>query len=78
MTPESLKRDMRRAIQIADALLETVKEAGDHGAPLGPMYAACMGVMDYETFMQIIDLLQKAGRIRVVHHCAFYNREAGR
>jgi hypothetical protein len=54
-------------------LLETIRESGVQGAPLGPMYMAFQTVgMGYDTFMQIIDALEAAGQIRRTSEVAYF------
>lgn len=53
------------------AIGEAIQEFGDKGAPLGPMYAALMGQLSYQSFMDAIALLQKSGVICVKNHVAY-------
>jgi hypothetical protein len=63
----------RVLMQYVGALLETIKESGAQGAPLGPMYMAFQTVgMGYDTFMQIIDALEDAGQIRRTSEVAYF------
>lgn len=58
-------------IKVATAIFETIKES-PNGAPLGPMYAACMTTgMSLDHFMAIINGLQDAKRIKVVGDVAY-------
>jgi len=51
--------------QVADAIIESVKECGSSGAPAGPMYAALMSRgCTLEQFEQIMSGLVKAGKLR--------------
>jgi hypothetical protein len=61
----------RATAMVITAIIETIEEFGDRGAPLGPMYAALMGMISYNSFMSVIDALVKAEVIRVSHNCAY-------
>jgi hypothetical protein len=61
----------RAAALVVTAIVETIEEVGDSGAPLGIMYAALMDKISYETFMNVINALVNAGVIRVSNHCAY-------
>ena len=61
----------RAAAMVVRAIVETIEETGDDGAPLGVMYAALMGMISYNSFMSVIDALAKAGVIRVSNNCAY-------
>lgn len=61
----------RAAAMVITAIVETIEETKDNGAPLGVMYAALMGLISYNSFMSVIDALVKAGVIRVSHHVAY-------
>lgn len=68
MTQEQRKA----AIMVINAMLETIKEAGEQGVPLGPMYAAMMSHgMSYDSFMQVISTLERIGKIKVSNNCAY-------
>lgn len=49
---------------IADAITESVREAGDMGAPSGIVYAALMGHMTLDQYYQFIAGLVRAGKLR--------------
>lgn len=50
---------------IADAIVESVKEAGELGAPSGIVYAALMTYgMNLDTYHQFIGVLVKLGKLR--------------
>jgi hypothetical protein len=67
----------RAAAKVLIAIAEAIRDMGDKGAPLGPMYAALMTHgMSYEGFTAAIDALAKAGVIRVSNNCAFFLRFA--
>jgi len=61
----------RAAALVVQAIVETIEETGDNGAPLGIMYAALMGMISYESFMNVISALAQAGVIRVSNHVAY-------
>jgi hypothetical protein len=61
----------RAAALVVQAIVETIEEMGEDGAPLGVMYAALMGLISYNSFMAVIDSLQKAKIIRVSNNCAY-------
>jgi hypothetical protein len=61
----------RAAALVVRAIVETIEETGDNGAPLGIMYAALAGMISYHSFMAVIDSLQKAKVIRVSNNCAY-------
>jgi hypothetical protein len=61
----------RAAALVVQAIVETIEETGDNGAPLGVMYAALMGMISYNSFMAVIESLVKAKVIRVSNHCAY-------
>jgi hypothetical protein len=53
----------RKIIRTAHIILDTITEAGAEGFPSGYLYAACMNVMPYDAYMQIISALKAAGKI---------------
>jgi len=60
-------------IAVVTAFLDTVKESGEQGVPLGPCYAAFNARgMSYDAFMGMIAALQRIGKIRVSNHCAIW------
>jgi hypothetical protein len=61
----------RAAALVVKAMVETIEETGEQGAPLGIMYAALMGMISYDSFMSVIDALVDAGVIRVSNHVAY-------
>ena len=56
----------------AQAIIETVQESGDNGAPEGMLYAASMmhGI-DLETFEAVVDYCIRSGKIRRVSHVLY-------
>lgn len=55
-----------------DAIAETAADAGDQGAPLGPMYAAFMTYgIDYSTFQGLIMHAVLRQRIVVRNNVAY-------
>lgn len=62
---------------VVNALLETIEECGERGAPLGPMYSAFMRTgMSYETFTKIVEALEAGNKIKVIGHVAYFKRVA--
>lgn len=61
----------RAAALVIKAIIETIEETKTEGAPLGIMFAALMGMISYESFMNVIDALVNAGIIRVSNHVAY-------
>jgi hypothetical protein len=61
----------RAAALVVRAIVETIEETGDEGAPLGVMYQALCGMISYNSFMTVIDSLQRAKIIRVSNNCAY-------
>jgi hypothetical protein len=68
---QDITRQERAAALVVQAIIETIAETGKEGCPLGPMYAALMGMISYDTFSTVISSLVQAGVIRVSNHCAF-------
>ncbi len=63
---------------IASAVLETVKEAGEMGAPAGPMYAALMAHgCSLHQFEQIMGGLERSGYVRKSGDCYHYLKGLG-
>lgn len=56
---------------VVKAILETIEETGEQGAPLGVMYAALMGVVSYNSFMNAIHGLVQARLIRISNNVAY-------
>lgn len=63
-------------VQVAHAILETIKEAGDEGAPSGVVYLACseMG-MSLHQYEQIIEGFMSLGAIERRNHVLYYKRK---
>lgn len=57
--------------RIADAIIETVNEVGEQGAPGGHIYAVVMQYMSLEQFQQLMRLLVEAGRITRRGECYY-------
>jgi hypothetical protein len=63
---------VRLLCAVADALEQTVKEAGPDGAPAGPLYLACMEHgCTLGQFEGIMGALVDAGRLRKQGHLYF-------
>lgn len=52
-------------------ILETIEEMGEKGAPSGPVYMACMRLLDIDAYNEIIFQLKKAGKIREEHNVLY-------
>lgn len=65
--------EARKALlHVTKALLETVQEAGERGAPAGPLYAAVMTVgISLNAFEQIMGALVQARMVRKSGHVYF-------
>lgn len=61
----------RAAALVVSAIYETIQETGKEGCPLGPMYAALMGMISHDSFMNVLDALVQAGVITISNHCAY-------
>jgi hypothetical protein len=61
----------RAAALVVRAIVETIEEMGDEGAPLGIIYAALMGMISYNSFTNVIQSLVKAGVIVVKNNVAY-------
>lgn len=64
MKSESLERTLK----ICAVLLESIREAGDTGIPSGHLYAALMGVLDFDDYMTAISLLKQVGKVTESHY----------
>jgi hypothetical protein len=72
MTPNELTK---AADAIIKAVLDTVKEAGEHGAPAGPMYLAFQQIgFDHDYFETMMAAMIKAGWLVKQNHCYFINK----
>lgn len=61
------------AAQMVQALIETSKEAGPMGAPLGPMYAAFMERgCSLNLFNILVDIAERTGKVTRSHNCLVY------
>jgi hypothetical protein len=58
-------------LMLANAIVETVKEAGEQGAPGGSIYAALMDKVSLETYSEIMAGLVEVGKLRKVGHVYF-------
>jgi hypothetical protein len=61
----------RAAALVVQAIVETIEEMGDKGAPLGIIYAALMGMISYNSFSNVISSLVQAGVIEVRNNVAY-------
>jgi hypothetical protein len=51
-------------LEVAKAIVESVKAGGDQGAPGGVLYAATMGMMNLSQFESIMGTLVERGYLR--------------
>jgi hypothetical protein len=66
------------AFTIIRIVMETIVEAGDLGAPSGPLYAALMTQgCTYQQYTELMDGLTWVGLLRLSHHC-YHATEKGR
>jgi hypothetical protein len=73
VTKEDYERSKAQMMLVVHALLDTIKESGANGAPLGPMYLAFQAVgLSYGTFTSILGALADANQIRLTSEIAFY------
>jgi hypothetical protein len=63
--------ETRAAALVVSTIYETIQETGKEGCPLGPMYAALMGMISYNSFTNVITALAQAGVIRISNNCAY-------
>ena len=56
------------------AITESVKVAGDLGAPGGVLYAALMGKLTLDQFEKVMGALVQAGNLKKRGDCYFYVR----
>lgn len=59
------KESLIALVQLCNAIVDAVKEAGPQGAPAGPLYAALMTAgCTLEHFEYLMGVLVSAGRLR--------------
>lgn len=62
------------ALQIVQAVLDTIVEAGAEGAPATSIYMACqMQGLSHESYETIMSILVRSGRVWQANH-VFYAR----
>lgn len=60
-------------VELCNAVVAAVKDAGPGGAPAGPLYAVMMSTgMRLEQFERMMDLIVQSGRLRKSGHLYFY------
>lgn len=64
--PQNTQAQMKMALQITTAVLETIREA--KRVPSGTIYAAVMGKMDFEAYTKMIDLIVRTGLVKQISH----------
>lgn len=63
---------IRATIKVCEAVCDAIGEAGEDGIPSGHMYVLLMEYgMSYQGYVNLIDLLISAGRIRVSHNVLY-------
>jgi hypothetical protein len=62
---------IRSAALVVQAIVETIEEMGDKGAPLGIVYSALMGMISFDSFSNVIQSLVTAGVIEVKGNVAY-------
>ena len=68
MTPTQIK-----ILVAAEAILQTIEEAGEEGAPSGALYAAFMQFgFSYHQYQSMIDLFLRKGYVRISNHVLYY------
>ncbi len=60
-----------RLYAVVNAILETVQEAGPHGAPSGPMYAAVQGYLSLDQYTKVMAALEQTGKVKRSGHVYF-------
>lgn len=72
----TLTQQHLNVLKVLEALLATVNEAGQQGAPAGVMFAAWQAHGgSLNSFQQAMGLLVKAGRVRLSNHCYYPVRQ---
>lgn len=72
-TSQLTKQHFLAYLDLIDAVIDAVKQAGPQGAPAGPMYAAMMtGGVTLEQFEKMMALIVTAGRLRKSGDLYFY------
>lgn len=61
MTPTPVQA--RAVIEVCNAVYEAIEASGEQGIPSGHLYAMLMDKMRLQTYLSIIALLQKSGKI---------------
>lgn len=57
---------VQRALLMAAAILDTIREMGDEGVPAGHLYAAVMGRISIDAFEGIMAVLVGSHKVRKV------------
>lgn len=65
--------ERQAAVLLIRAIMETIKESGEQGAPEGPMYAAVMGTgCSLNSFNMLIAKLEQAKLVRRSNHVCYW------
>lgn len=76
MSIETKDYRKQQLVAIMRALLETVLESGEQGAPSGSLYLACQQFgIGLEAYQAIMEILERQGLVEQRNHC-YYKREA--
>lgn len=59
-TMENAKEKVQAAIELARAVVDVIKGAGEEGIPSGHLYAMVCGKLSLETYNSLIDLLKRS------------------
>lgn len=69
---ERIQQGLEALLQLSKAVIETVQEAGDQGAPSGVLYAALMTAgLSLEQYERLMAILVDAGKVRKSGHLYF-------
>jgi predicted transcriptional regulator len=72
MSIETREYRKQQLVAIMRALLETVLESGEQGAPSGSLYLACQQFgINLEAYQAIMEILVKQGLVTHSNHCYF-------
>lgn len=60
-------------MRVVSAVVGTISDAGEMGAPSGPIYAALMAHgVSLEQYNRIIDMLKEKNLVRLSNHVLYY------
>ena len=64
---ENTEAKKQAAIGVVIAIAEAIKASGAKGIPGGHLYAACMQLMDLDTFQSLMRCFEASGQVRKEH-----------